>query len=398
MTRTLVTVRKIAKLEPIEGKDRIELAHIGVVGGFRCVVEKGLRVGALVAYHEPDSFVPTAGPKARACYAFLDKDAKDCPAEIEPTLAADGTSTGAEEAAVEALTTPRRARIRTKRLGGIYSQGLAVPMAATGLDLTARNYREGDDITEELGVTHYEPTDPVAKEREPGLFPWPDAALAGVSRTDETRLQSKPALLEEMRGKAVAITYKIDGQSVTLARACDGTVIVCSRNLEHRTVDGKNTRLLEQVLSLGVLDKIPPGYCVQGELAGPGIQKNRAGFPTVRLLIFNVFRRYSDDAEFEELDFRSARGFCQDHRLTFVPTVLTGWRVPTKEEVAEAATAGAPQYGVDWFVAQANSVDYPNGHPGEGIVVRPMTPTASKVLNGARLSFKVIAPRYEALT
>ena len=57
MERKLASIKRIDKLEPIEGGDRIELAH---VGGWKVVVGKdvGHQVGDSVVYCEVDSFLP----------------------------------------------------------------------------------------------------------------------------------------------------------------------------------------------------------------------------------------------------------------------------------------------------------------------------------------------------
>ena len=57
MERKLVTVRKIADIQEIEGADMIELA---IVDGWKVVVAKNVRhkVGDMVIYCEIDSFLP----------------------------------------------------------------------------------------------------------------------------------------------------------------------------------------------------------------------------------------------------------------------------------------------------------------------------------------------------
>ena len=56
--RKLASVQRIYKIEPIEGADRIELAH---VLGWQCVVPKGQFTEMdLCVYFEIDSFLPVA--------------------------------------------------------------------------------------------------------------------------------------------------------------------------------------------------------------------------------------------------------------------------------------------------------------------------------------------------
>ena len=54
--RTLASIQKIKDITPIQGADRIELAH---VLGWQCVVQKGkFRTGDPCVYFEVDSFLP----------------------------------------------------------------------------------------------------------------------------------------------------------------------------------------------------------------------------------------------------------------------------------------------------------------------------------------------------
>ena len=56
INRKLASIRKIESIEPIEGADNIELAH---VDGWQCVVKKGdFKAGELCVYFEIDSFLP----------------------------------------------------------------------------------------------------------------------------------------------------------------------------------------------------------------------------------------------------------------------------------------------------------------------------------------------------
>ena len=54
--RKLASIQRIWNIEPIEGADRIELAH---VLGWQCVVDKGqFKPMDLAVYFEVDSFLP----------------------------------------------------------------------------------------------------------------------------------------------------------------------------------------------------------------------------------------------------------------------------------------------------------------------------------------------------
>jgi len=97
------------KLEPHGNADSLEVARIF---GFTCCVQKGAFVdGQLAAYVQPDSVVDSSRPE----FSFL---------------------AGHE-------------RIRVKRLRGVVSMGLLLPVPGGA--------QEGDDLAEHFGVTHYEP-------------------------------------------------------------------------------------------------------------------------------------------------------------------------------------------------------------------------------------------------
>ena len=72
--RKLASIQRIWNIEPIEGADRIELAH---VLGWQCVVDKGqFKPMDLAVYFEVDSFLPvrpefeflSAGKYRRGCF------------------------------------------------------------------------------------------------------------------------------------------------------------------------------------------------------------------------------------------------------------------------------------------------------------------------------------------
>jgi RNA ligase (TIGR02306 family) len=98
--RKLVTVRQIYNLEPIDGADAIEVATIE---GWKVVVKKGeFKVGEQCVYFEIDSFLPEGNP---AWQFLVDKQGR----EFEGV---------------------RGHRLRTIKLRGVLSQGLALPITS----------------------------------------------------------------------------------------------------------------------------------------------------------------------------------------------------------------------------------------------------------------------------
>jgi RNA ligase (TIGR02306 family) len=258
MERKLVSIQTIENIAPITGADNIMQAR---VMGWTVVVKKGeFAPGDPCVFFEIDSILP------------------DGPAWSE-------------------FMRPRKFRVRTLKLRGVLSQGLALPVAIAE-DLP----REGD-LRDRLGVTKSEPVLPDAREIA-GPFP------ARVPKTDEIRLQSMLEVLDELRGQDFFVTTKLDGTSATYARDADGFV-ACSRN--WALVRGENHvwRLADRYR----LADLPMDFAIQGEICGPGIQKNRLGLTEVDLFVFSVY----DMRAGAFLGHDAFVAFCAEHGLRSVP-------------------------------------------------------------------------------
>ena len=199
-TRHLATIERIADIRSIPDADAIEAA---VVRGWTVVVKKGeFAIGDRCVYFEIDSFLPHVGP-----FEFL-------------------ASRGSR-----IFDDVRGHVLRTIRLRGVYSQGLVLPLAAfpelTGNDGDGVG-EDGRDVSDELGVTKYEAPLPASLSGIAlGEFP---TRLA--PKTDSERVQNLVTSWDHLctYGSWVA-TEKIDGSSMTVIND-DGTIRVCSRNLE----------------------------------------------------------------------------------------------------------------------------------------------------------------------
>jgi hypothetical protein len=94
----------------------------------------------------------------------------------------------------------------------------------------------GDDVTEALGVTKYEPVIPLGGAELRGGFP------SALPKTDEMRVRSVPEVLDELRGLAFVATLQCDGTSATcVVDPADDTFHACARNWS--TVEGNNPQL-----------------------------------------------------------------------------------------------------------------------------------------------------------
>lgn len=338
MKRKLASVQRVVAVHPIPGADAIEAVTIQ---GWQCVVKKGaFGVGDRGVYLEIDAVPPDT-----AAFRFL-WTAKGSP-EIE----------GAR---------PASYRIKTMTLRKTLSQGLLLPLADVGLD---PSLSEGEDVTAALGVGKYEPPLPAAggdaRCAFPGILP----------KTDEMRVQSVPAVLDELRGKPYVATLKCDGTSSTfLIDPDDGTFHVCGRNWSLREGENLYWGIARKTEMEPKLRAHAGRFAIQGEICGPGVQKNPLGLARPELFVFSVYdlveRRFVDDGDMRALASRMGLGV--------VPVIERG----------------------DAFAHdQASLLALADGHyPGtknarEGVVVRPATETFSPTLGG-RLSFKAISNKY----
>ncbi len=333
MQRTLASVVRVTRVAPIANAERIELAH---VAGWQCVIKKGeLREGELAVYFEIDAVPPDS-----ETFAWL----------WQP------------KNATERVARPAHFRIRTLQLRGTLSQGLLVPLSAARLP----DAREGDDVTARLGVTKYEPPAPS------GMGDWRAGFPAGIPKTDEMRVQSVPAVLDELRGHPYVATVKMDGTSSTFALV-DGEFHACGRN--HSILEGENLYWhVARKYRLPDVLKAHPRFAVQGEVVGPGIQKNPAGLVDKDLFVFNVY----DQVERRALVDSELRAFCREHALRPVPVAFEG---PAFDETVAS------------LLEKAEGTYEGTNTQREGVVVRPVNELRSTVLAGP-LSFKAISNRY----
>ncbi len=342
MQRKLASIQRILEIRPIPQADLIETAKIQ---GWQCVVRKGeFQAGELGVYLEVDAIPPDT-----EVFRFLWQPK---PKSGEPADAA--------------LPQPRPSNfhIRTIKLRGILSQGLLMPLHLFDLG----EVHEGEDVTERLGVAKYEPPQPTRMGDRRGRFP------PMIPKTDEIRVQSAPLVLEELRGHPYVATLKIDGTSGTFCiNPMDGLFHACGRTMSIKAGDNIYWRVAEKYrIEKGL--SAHPHLAIQGELAGPGIQKNRLQLKETSLYAFDVF----DMHEGKYLDVDAMR------------QVLENMGVPAVEAV---------ETGDAFAHTQESLLDLAEGkYPGtrnerEGIVVRPRKEMFSPTLGG-RLSFKAVSNRF----
>ena len=195
--RKLASIQIINNVLPIEGSDFIE--QIQVLGWNLVTKKEEFHINDKCIYIEIDSIV------------------KECP-EFE-------------------FLRKYKFRVKTQKIRGIVSQGLAIPLDIFGIP---ESTPEGTDVTELLGITKYlspsEQSELQQQENRIKLeknklkkfmmrYSWfrklflNKKSKSGfpywVTKTDEERIQNIPQVLEQFKDKEVYITEKIDYQSVT---------------------------------------------------------------------------------------------------------------------------------------------------------------------------------------
>lgn len=325
MHRQLATIQLIKDIQPIPGKDRIVQATLeGVAWTLVTQKDNNFKPGDKVVLFEIDSILPD---KEWASFLGVNK------------------------------------RIRSKRFGPILAQGLILPI----LDIPEvdPSWSEGSDLTAFLGVVEYERPSQGKMDDYAGSFP-----SHIVSKTEEVLIQSKPKLLEDLRGKPYYMTQKLDGSSTTYL--WEDKFVACSR---ERSVNDRS--IFYQIgIELG-FDRIlkdHPWLVLQGELVGPGIQKNKMGLANKTVLIFNMFDRSTK----VRLSWNGMEGVAYDLGITLVPLL--------EKELSF-------NYDIPQLVEKSKTV-YHEKQPAEGIVVRPVDPIWSDSIE-SYLSFKVINPDYD---
>lgn len=296
--RKLVSIQIINNLTDIPGKDNIVLAT--VLGWHVIVKKEEFKIGDPCVFFEIDAFLPIEDR-----YAFLAKSKKNY-------LGNDGY------------------RIKTMKLGGVISQGLALPLAMfPELD----EYSPIDcDLSDKLNIVKYDRAEIEARTgkvhtgKSAGNFPY------FIPKTDQTRIQSLPAYFTLYKNDLWEESLKLDGSSMTVYKIPAALKWyhkllnkilpmfheyhfgVCSRNLELKRPEKYSESAFWQTAVKQKLEEyLPIGYALQGELIGPNIQSNHEKVKDFEYHIFDVYhineQRYLNP--YERLDFLTANNLVQ---------------------------------------------------------------------------------------
>lgn len=330
--RALAHIEKIDWIRPIEGKDRIALA--GVLGWTVIIQKADYNEGDKCIFCEIDSVFPE-----KPEYEFLRS---------------------------------KKFRIKTMKMSGVLSQGICFPMSM----LPKGNYEIGDDVTELMGITQYEPTmdkeetdnseDTVKNTKKYPEFlmrmAWFRKLVLSkkqakgfpsfISKTDETRIQNAPFYLD-MDCKWVA-TEKVDGQSgsFTLQRVKGKhfwnkdtyDFAVCSRNLRKWKKDTSSfwsvaeKYNIEEVLHKLIGDN--EWVAIQGECIASNVQGNKYKVTEPDLYVFNLIYPSGRVGSVE------AKKIVGEYGLKFVPIIDEAADIKgmTVSEVLDYATGKSQLY------------------------------------------------------
>ena len=340
--RKLASIQRVWKIEPIEGADRIELAH---VLGWQCVVNKGqFQPMDTAVYFEIDSFLPI-----RDVFEFM------------RSLSYKKTDIMGEGF-----------RLRTMRFRAQISQGLLLPVSQ--FPEIPKNADVGDDVTELLGVRKWEiEARATTGGNVIGTLPY------DIPHTDETRVQEEPELIQAFAGLEYYISTKMDGSSHSIGIDENG-FHVTGHNYEYKD-DGSSSfyklvkareyqaKMEDYMKALGMTT-----LTVQGELCAPGIQQNRLRLTKPEWYVFTIRENG------KRVGLKRMLQICEALDITPVPIEEVGTDLPSKYPTVEA------------LLSRADG-EYPNGGKKEGLVIRPTEPVFCPLIS-ASLSVKVVSNKY----
>ena len=386
--RILVSVKKIDKIEPLTLKNgETARSVLAFIGGWKATVgATEFNVGDSVVFAEPDSVFPV-----EERWYFLER---------------------------------HKYRIKTQKYGNlirpngesVVSQGLILPMSV----LPEKNggYEIGEDVTKILGVTHapeadedeYADNAEFGKEKAKVVrfkswmpakvfnalmrHEWfrkmaippkePKGFVREVSKTDEERIQNCGQIVNA--DTLWTATEKVDGTSSTYRLKRKPTSFinrlfgkdsydfaVCTRNNRLNTPNDTSVQwvMAKKYKIYDGLKKIigkNDWVAIQGECAGPKIQKNPQGLKVNRLFVFNL---YYPNGRVKSVE---ARELIKSIGLEWVPIIATGLDLHGKTE--------------EDLLNMANGKSALNPDKlREGIVFRAENPDMD-------LSFKAVSPEY----
>jgi RNA ligase (TIGR02306 family) len=327
MQRKLASIQEITAIHPIANADAIEVVKIL---GWYVVVKKedNFKVGDKVVYIEIDSVLPE-----KPEFEFLRKD---------------------------------KFRIRTVKMRGQISQGICFSLSILPIAV----YGIGQDVTELVGVTKYEPPIPTCLDGlVKGLHP------SFIPKTDETRVQWLQSVLTKYKGLKCYASEKIDGTSSTFY-IYENEFGVCGHTREW--LYAKNNaywRVAEKYDMERKLRSLNREVALQGEIIMPGLQDNKYQIKPngIEVYFFNAF----DIRAYRYYNFAELCSLLKTLELPMVPIVNDCFELTDN---------------IDDLVEMAKGQSKLLSVKREGIVIRPLIEVND--IEMGRLSFKAINPEF----
>lgn len=353
--RKLASIEIIENLAPIEGADFIERCKLQNLEWQFVVKREEFKVGDMAVFFEIDSLLPDI-----PLFEFM-----KC----------------------------RKLRVKTIKLKGTISQGLAMPVNLFP-ELKNINLKVGMDVTEILKIEKYltpsEKNEKLLINQKKERFwkkyfsfkktkGWPTF----IKKTDEERIQNLnwKNVYEQFKENKFYITEKVDGQSVTyftkkykILKIFNRKYLgVCSRNIWLKSRDNSDYWKSSRKYNIEkILKEQKNEMIIQAEQYGPGIQKNRYQLNEIKIMIFNIIEIKNNNEYHYNYD--EMEQFCEKYNLPIVP--LLGKKFHFFENIEDMIKISIGVSSINKNIKR------------EGVVIR-------LIENGIKkLSFKIISSEY----
>ena len=377
--KPLAYIVKINDVTPIEGADKIELAH---VLDYTVVVKKHeFSPGDLALYIEVDSVLPDGFTSEQKVTYEAIKDGsyfKGLETTVEEANAALERLKAASKYPYFEFLREKKFKIKSMKLSkfGVISQGILfrpsdvkITDAKLGKDYTDQfEIREIVQDEEEAGlITQYKKDSWIVRKlmrfewfrrwrkRKKISETWSDTF---PGKSDEENVQKLFTRMKTQYGdKEWALTEKLEGQNISIytenietgifRKKAGKRVGVCSRTREL-SPNGTGKNFWDTVKRLGLDEKIkniPGEWWCRGEHVGPGIQGNIYKLPQTDVIFFDFYRKekYLDTSNgkvmktrWVKLNFEESKAFAKQWDLKFVPILDEHYKLPdTAQQMLE---------------------------------------------------------------
>jgi len=354
MSTFAVSLERIATVWPHDNADRLAMAQLASMSYQFVIPKDTYQPGDLVVYFPIDSILP------------------------EPLIAALGL-TGK-------LSGVEKNRIKTLRLRGAISQGIVAKPETVIPDWTPQNaWQEGDDITELLGVTRYDPPPMVSEAGVLVRMP-PMVSVYDIEGAERFAAQVETYLMDQ----PVIITEKLEGSHWSISLLADGAIAVCRRHYRIQPDPEIEHDWFKVARVSGIRDKLPAIKAfleermgralriltLRGEVIGPSVQGNIYALRERQVWVFEV------EANGQPIDAPLYVELVEKFQIVHAPILANG--VTLRAWLAGRTVAEA-----------SNGASLLNTKTlREGIVIRPLIEARNEALG--RVIIKQRSPEYLA--